>query len=120
MIPVPLDPKVIEALELLGFEPSSAVTVEATRAAFKELARAHHPDSGGTEEGMKKLNAAYETVLAWLEDCICKGFARNPRCPAHEEVPEREAQCSECGDTKKVEAGPVWARIQLDCPKCTQ
>lgn len=120
MIPVPLDPKVIDALEFLGFEPNSIITIKGVKAAFKVLARQFHPDAGGTEEGMRKLNDAYEDALAWLEECICKGFVRNPRCPAHEEMPESEERCSECGGTKKIEAGPEWARVKLDCQKCTQ
>ncbi len=125
MIPVPLDEKVIAALELLGFEISSVITVANVKVAFKTLARQHHPDLGGTEKGMKLLNDAYETALEWVKNieepkCICLGFTRNKLCRAHEDSTTSDVQCAECGGTKKVEAGPEWARVKLDCPKCTQ
>lgn len=35
---------------------------EVLRAAFKALARLHHPDVGGSEESMKRINAAMEEL----------------------------------------------------------
>jgi hypothetical protein len=37
---------------------------ELVRAAFKCLAQIHHPDKGGDEEVMKRLNEAYGRLLA--------------------------------------------------------
>lgn len=113
------------ALEVLGLGAESYASKASVKIAYKEQAKKCHPDAGGSDEAMQKLNAAYETVMKHLGSrtgpkCICTSFIRNSMCKAHEELPEREAQCSECGDTKKVETGPVWARLKMDCPKCTQ
>jgi DnaJ-class molecular chaperone len=34
------------------------------RVGFKELAKRHHPDQGGSTMDMQKLNAAYDTLRA--------------------------------------------------------
>lgn len=39
---------------------------EAVKAARRRLARAHHPDAGGAHEQMAAVNAAADTVAAWL------------------------------------------------------
>lgn len=51
-----------EAFAVLGFNalPSSPAEVK-TR--YRELARHAHPDTGGTEEQFKQINAAYEAAL---------------------------------------------------------
>lgn len=42
----------------LGFSAGASVAVEDIEAVFKVLARARHPDSGGTHEAMARLNEA--------------------------------------------------------------
>lgn len=42
--------------------PSNSAEI---KAAYRRLARRHHPDLGGDEEMMKSLNLAYEMALAW-------------------------------------------------------
>ena len=44
--------------ETLGVPPNA--NPGATRRAWARLAHAHHPDKGGTQEQMVRLNAAYE------------------------------------------------------------
>jgi len=47
---------------VLGVSPADT---EATiRERYRELARTHHPDAGGSDAMMSRLNAAYEQVLA--------------------------------------------------------
>lgn len=43
------------------------VTADQIEAAYRKQARAHHPDRGGTDEGMKKLQRAYD-ILRIPED----------------------------------------------------
>lgn len=117
MIPIPLDPNIIAALVTLGLKEGSIVTKADVKAAYRAAAKSAHPDAGGNDEEMKKLNAAYELVLAWLEKCLCLGFTRNPMCRAHDDEPA-DGACSECGGTKKVEVG-TWSKVKIDCPKCS-
>jgi hypothetical protein len=53
----PIDPYV--TLHLLPSAPTEVI-----RAAFKALAMKHHPDHGGDEEQMKRLNAAFKILAA--------------------------------------------------------
>lgn len=52
------------ALKLLELPttPGHRLTLPQIREAYRELALAHHPDSGGTEEGMRRLNEAYQLL----------------------------------------------------------
>ena len=38
------------------------------RAAYKKMAKVHHPDAGGDEDQFKKLNNAHEQMLLWAEN----------------------------------------------------
>lgn len=49
----------------LGLSPSAPV--EEVRARFHQLALEHHPDRGGSAAQMRKINEAYERVLASRE-----------------------------------------------------
>ncbi len=55
--PKPVDP--YTALHLLPSAPAELV-----KAAYRTLAQIHHPDHGGSEETMKRLNEAYGKLLA--------------------------------------------------------
>jgi hypothetical protein len=55
--PKPVDP--YTALHLLPSAPPEVV-----KAVYKVLAMKHHPDHGGSEETMKRLNEAYGKLLA--------------------------------------------------------
>lgn len=46
--------------EVLQVSPNASKTV--VDAAYKALAKVRHPDAGGTEEAMKELNQAYDSV----------------------------------------------------------
>jgi hypothetical protein len=52
------------ALKLLDLPttPGHRLTLPQIREAYRDLALAHHPDSGGTEEGMRRLNEAYQLL----------------------------------------------------------
>jgi hypothetical protein len=52
------------ALKLLNLPttPGDRLTLPQIREAYRELALAHHPDSGGTDEGMRRLNEAYQLL----------------------------------------------------------
>ena len=49
-----------EALFALGLQAGHSE--DDLRAAYKKAAKAHHPDMGGSLEGMKRVNAAYEKL----------------------------------------------------------
>ena len=52
------------ALKLLQLPtaPGHRLTLRQIREAYRELAMSHHPDSGGTEETMRRLNEAYQLL----------------------------------------------------------
>jgi hypothetical protein len=50
----------IDPYELLGIRPDAPI--EVVEAAYKAKARTAHPDQGGSQEQMKQLNEAVETI----------------------------------------------------------
>jgi ABC-type transport system substrate-binding protein len=48
--------------EVLGVSPTAPLAV--IRGAFKELAKERHPDRGGSDDGFRQLQRAYEAGLA--------------------------------------------------------
>jgi hypothetical protein len=52
------------ALQLLGLPttPGEAMTLRRIREAYREQAMNHHPDSGGSTDGMRRLNEAYQLL----------------------------------------------------------
>ena len=52
------DPKEMEAYETLGLKPE--MTKDEYKAAFRKLARKHHPDLGGDPKAFRKMYEAYE------------------------------------------------------------
>lgn len=119
------DDTVTKAFELLGLDPEKATETEVKRA-YRTFAMSAHPDRGGSEERMKEFNLAYERCLEVVHErvdpkCVCFGFTRNPLCKVDHEgkgTTTSDEQCPECHGTKKVEVGG-WAKIKMDCPKCT-
>lgn len=125
-----LDPKIADALRALGLVPGNLVTAAMVKSAYKEKAKAAHPDAGGSDEQMKALNEAKIIALEWVDGlenpkCVCRGFFKNPLCPEHgrpSSPPSESADeepCSECGGTKKVARGTGFTKIMMICPKCS-
>ena len=54
-----------EALQILGL--SASATHQQARVSWRALAKTHHPDVGGTEAHMARINQALETVLDMQE-----------------------------------------------------
>lgn len=59
-----LPPEVAAAYMALGLSPGASAG--AVKAARRRLARRHHPDAGGEHAAMATVNAAADTVAAWL------------------------------------------------------
>lgn len=57
--------------QTLGVRPS--ISDVALRDRYLELARQHHPDRGGDADTMRRVNAAYETVLSEREGRRLRG-----------------------------------------------
>jgi hypothetical protein len=60
--PPPAKPKASDPYTALHLLPSAPP--EVIKAVYKVLAMKHHPDHGGSEETMKRLNEAYGKLLA--------------------------------------------------------
>ena len=53
----------------LGFnELISEGHITKIKAAYKKMAKVHHPDMGGDAEKFKKLNEAHQQMLLWAEN----------------------------------------------------
>jgi Putative quorum-sensing-regulated virulence factor len=48
-------------------EASASWMEKIVRIGFKELAKRHHPDAGGSTRDMQGLNAAYEALSEWTK-----------------------------------------------------
>jgi len=57
----------LKLLELPTEELFSESNVAKIRSAYKRLAKVYHPDLGGDTEKFKKLNAAHQQMLQWVE-----------------------------------------------------
>ena len=54
-----------EAFQLLGIEKGSSKSV--IRGAWRTLSTVHHPDAGGSNDAMVRLNLALEMALSWSD-----------------------------------------------------
>ncbi|USD64128.1 DnaJ domain-containing protein [Vibrio sp. SCSIO 43136] len=52
------------ACAFLGFNPNKLPTDDVIKQRYKKLSRVYHPDTNGSQEDMKKLNAALKIVVA--------------------------------------------------------
>lgn len=59
-------PQVALAAALAVLALPADTSKDALRKRYRELAREHHPDAGGDEGEMKRINAAYDTVRRLL------------------------------------------------------
>ncbi len=67
--PPPVDPAIAKrrialaaARRTLGFTVGEKLDATMVKRRYRELARKYHPDHGGSDEKMKKLNAAFELL----------------------------------------------------------
>ena len=56
-----------EACRVLHLQPSAPA--ELVTAAYRVLAKLHHPDRGGDTEAMQRINAAYEALSKVCKPC---------------------------------------------------
>ncbi|MRI82927.1 MAG: molecular chaperone DnaJ [Nitratiruptor sp.] len=54
------------ALEVLGLPPMS--TYQDLKHRYRQLADRYHPDRGGSEEEMAKINEAYEILAGYMRN----------------------------------------------------
>ncbi len=82
-----------QAIALLKLTEEQARVEAEVRKAHRALSFEAHPDAGGSDDAMARLNEARDVLLApWAlkkKGCICAGFFKNPLCRAHDdEKPE--------------------------------
>ena len=56
-----------EALAVLGL--TAGATQEQIKQAFRRLVKRHHPDVGGSARAFRRLNEAYQRLMAWSQPC---------------------------------------------------
>jgi hypothetical protein len=60
-----------EAIKFLNMTPEDLIIggcVSRIKAAYKKMAKLHHPDMGGDAEKFKRLNEAHQQMLNWAEN----------------------------------------------------
>ena len=55
-----------EALELLHLP--KMITKQEIKAQYRHLAAKHHPDRGGSEKQMQRINDAYKLLMNYIEE----------------------------------------------------
>jgi hypothetical protein len=75
-----------EAFTLLGLEIGAPI--EAIRRAWRSKSTQHHPDAGGSNESMVRLNLALETALLW-EPCASSNVPYEKHEPETTQVASR-------------------------------
>jgi hypothetical protein len=57
-----LPPSAVDWRGVLGFSPGEAVTLDTVKSVFRGMALRGHPDRGGSDEVMKRLNVAMDAA----------------------------------------------------------
>ncbi|MGL5431073.1 MAG: molecular chaperone DnaJ [Vibrio sp.] len=55
--------KMVMALAQMGFEPTQSLDIKSVKLRYKQLSKIYHPDLGGSEQEMKRLNGAVKMVI---------------------------------------------------------
>lgn len=84
----------------LGLERGTA-TKESVAAKWRELARLHHPDRGGSAEDFDKVKKAYTECLVLVEEGMPPVF------------------CEHCGGTGNIFKLHGWLKVAMMCPECS-
>ena len=58
------------ACALLGYRPGKLPDERALKARYKKLCRVYHPDADGSDEDMKRLNAAVKLVSKYRKSAL--------------------------------------------------
>jgi DnaJ-class molecular chaperone len=66
MLAIMLEEAAFSWYETLGIPP--AADASTARSAMTKLARLYHPDTGGSQQQMIRVNAAYDAARASLDD----------------------------------------------------
>ena len=84
------------AFEIIGIPPTA--TMQEVSNAYKTLARAAHPDGGGSADAFYELNTAYQIVAEFVRSAPCPdcigGYRARSRGFAHVQV-----VCDTCNGT---------------------
>ena len=81
-------------LKILGLKPSSSLTLQQVKSAYRKLVMKHHPDKFKSEankqkatENFKKITNAYNFILDNLE--ACKNCKEEPKQEYKQEQPKK-------------------------------
>lgn len=88
---------------ILGVHPDASLAE--VRTAYRQAARLHHPDRGGTHARMKAINEAYEVLRdPGLRADFDEGWAR----AATGQVPRRQEQRPQAPTVPTQRPSPTW------------
>ena len=95
-----------DAQKLFGVTSRELGDPKALKSKWRELARSAHPDVGGSDEQMKKVNEAYTILLKHSESVDSSEFTQAPReakRSAPQQAPRQEARSSSRAKSKPSE-----------------
>lgn len=93
-----------QALTILGFDVSSLPTKREVKSAWKSKASTEHPDHGGSDDTMAKINAAYKLLSSDApENRRCEYCAGTGRVSQSSGIYSIKLNCEICGGTGYVE-----------------
>jgi len=106
---------------VLGVGPDASL--DDIRAARRRLARDLHPDVGGSEHGMKELNAAFDAAVAHVTGRRRLDGARSGGAAGAKPAPAPSAAASsgpqERRTARRPSGGPSFRRVEHDHPSFT-
>lgn len=70
-----------QARKVLGIPPKGEFTLEMLQSAWREAAKAAHPDNGGTDEKIIKVNAARDLLQPMAVETLVEPKATTKRKP---------------------------------------
>lgn len=85
--------------KLLGL-PANATRAQ-VKAAWRDLAKVHHPDHGGLPEKFRDLHDAYQEAMRRVGDRICGPCKGSGRIDMHTGFYSVRMSCVECNGTGK-------------------
>lgn len=97
-----------EAAETLALDLSLPLTAEQVGQAYRLLAKAAHPDAGGSPEAFAAVDRAKHVLLGWL--------ARSP-APV-DTLSDVGEQCYKCSGKGFVVSQRGWRQMRVQCLMC--
>ena len=98
---------VLDPYQVLGVDPEAST--EAVRAAYRRLAREHHPDRGGDKELFQQISAAHDALVGVGPDAGAVLPYGGSQCPSKSPANAARKDVVRC-----ILVAPGWGWLTLD------